>query len=138
MRGIRDFPEPINRMELKSFMGMVTQLSKFSSCVAKASVPLREAQSTKKEFCWTASHSKAFKEVKDALISTPILARFDLKAETVLQTDASRTKGLGFALLQKQDGQWRIIMCESSGRRRDGCERSGQRRCRRDSAAAPK
>jgi len=114
MKAIRDSPKPTNRTELKSFMGMVTQLSQFSSDVSKHAVPLREAQSLKNEFVWTRNHANAFNEVKKALVSTPILARFDPTGEeTVLQTDASRTKGLGFALLQKQENRWRIIMCGS-------------------------
>ena len=52
-------------------------------------------------------------EVKKALTSPPILGMFDPKAETVLETDASRLHGFGFALLQKQNDNWRLIQCGS-------------------------
>ena len=42
--------------------------------------------------------------VKKALSSPPVLATFDPALLTVLQTDASRLYGLGYALLQDQGG----------------------------------
>jgi hypothetical protein len=58
-------------------------------------------------------HDVALKKVKHALVSPPCLALYHLDLETVLQTDASRLHGLGFALLQLQDNQWRLIQCGS-------------------------
>jgi hypothetical protein len=52
-------------------------------------------------------------EVKKTLTTTPILAPFDPGAETALETDASRKKGFGYALLQKQKDIWRLIQCGS-------------------------
>ena len=43
-------------------------------------------------------HQAAFKLVKNEIITTPILAYYDLKKTTVLQTDAS-INGLGACLL---------------------------------------
>ena len=62
---------------------------------------------------WTSNHTVAFKEVKDILLSPAVLKTFDLHAETVLQTDASRKNGLGFALMQKQGEKWCLIQCGS-------------------------
>ena len=41
------------------------------------------------------------------------MATFDPTAETVMQTDASRKNGLGYALLQRQDDRWKLIQCGS-------------------------
>ncbi|XP_059097164.1 uncharacterized protein LOC131891571 [Tigriopus californicus] len=38
---------------------------------------------------------------------------FKLGAKTVLQTDASKLKGLGFALMQLHEGEWKLIQCGS-------------------------
>jgi len=44
------------------------------------------------------------------LSSPPVLTNFDATRETILETDAARTKGLGYALRQKDDnGHWRLI-----------------------------
>ena len=48
-----------------------------------------------------------------ALTSPPILGTFDPIEATVLQTDASRKNGFGYALLQHQSGHWRLIQCGS-------------------------
>lgn len=64
-------------------------------------------------FKWTTDHDAAFAAFKWALSSPPVLAPFEPTAETALQTDASRKNGLGYALLQKQEGRWRLIQCGS-------------------------
>ena len=38
---------------------------------------------------------------------------FDLLLPTVLQTDAAKTRGLGFALLQRYGDDWRLVQCGS-------------------------
>ena len=52
-----------------------------------------------------------------ALLAPPILAvtgfDFDPSRETTLQVTASRKKGMGYALLQKYDEQWRLIDANS-------------------------
>ncbi len=113
IEAIQKFPEPTNRSELRSFMGVVNQLGQFSDKISGAAGPLRELLKTKNEFLWQPIHTQAMKLVQEALTTTPILAPFDPKAETVLETDASRKKGFGYALLQKQDGRWRLIQCGS-------------------------
>ena len=41
------------------------------------------------------------------------MATFQPDVETRLETDASRLYGLGYDLLQKQDGEWKLIACGS-------------------------
>ncbi len=101
LAAIADFPQPTNLVELRSFMGMVNQFGDFTTGIAAAAEPLRGLMKPKNVFLWTEDHEAAFKKVKKALVSPPILAQFDPKAPTMLQTDASRLKGIGFALLQK-------------------------------------
>ena len=52
--------------------------------------------------CMGPEHNQAFDSIKGEILQAPILRYYDLKKETVLQTDAS-IKGLGTCLLQ--DGQ---------------------------------
>eukprot|EP00094_Tigriopus_californicus_P009076 TCALIF_08749-PA protein Name:"Protein of unknown function" AED:0.20 eAED:0.49 QI:8/0/0/1/0/0/5/0/336 len=47
------------------------------------------------------------------LTSPPVLGMFQLGADTILQMDASKLKGLVFALLQLHDGAWRLLQCGS-------------------------
>ena len=43
----------------------------------------------------------------------PILSNFDPARETELDTDASRTNGLGFMLRQKHGEEWKVVTCGS-------------------------
>ena len=50
-------------------------------------------------YAWGPEHSQAFDYIKKEIVQVPILQYYNLKKETVLQTDAS-IKGLGACLLQ--------------------------------------
>ena len=107
---IRNFPKPKNITDLRSFQGLVEQLGGFSTQVAEAMGPLRPLLSPRADFIWTDDHDKAFKAAKEALSAPPVLTTFDPTRETQLETDAARTKGLGYVLRQKSpEGQWKMI-----------------------------
>lgn len=84
LRAIRDFPQPKNISELRSFFGLVEQFSGFSKDVADAKGPLRPLLSTKNVFFWTSDHDTAFAAVKLALTQPPVLAHFDPVLDTKL------------------------------------------------------
>ena len=113
IRAIASFPRPQNITDLRSFMGLTNQLGVFSSDLAHAAQPLRDLLKPKNVWRWTEQHEAAFEEVKAALVTPPILAFFDPALPTKLQTDASRTKGMGFALLQRHGDDWRLVQCGS-------------------------
>jgi hypothetical protein len=67
-------------------------------------------------FQWIDDHQKAFEQVKYILTNPegPILAHFDPQLPTTLLTDASRLKGIGFALIQtSEQGHTKLIQCGS-------------------------
>ena len=80
---------------------MIKYLSKFSARLSELAVPIRELAKDKVAFNWGPEHQAAFKLVKNEIVTTPILAYYDPKKTTVLQTDAS-TNGLGTCLLQDE------------------------------------
>jgi len=110
---ISKFPKPTNRTDLRSFFGLVNQLSSSSSAVASLLTPLRPLLSTKNDFIWSADHDHAFKAAKDSLTVVPVLSFFDGTRPTKLCTDASR-HGLGFVLQQQTpEGAWTLIQAGS-------------------------
>ena len=92
----------------------MSQLAEFTPDIAAAAQPLRPLMSTKRAFAWTTDHQEAFRRVKAAMISPPVLAPFDLAMPVILQTDASRLNGIRYALLQDHgNGQLRLVQCGS-------------------------
>ena len=92
---------PTCKKHVLSFIGMVNYLSKFSVRLSELAEPIRELSKDKVPFNWGPEHHVAFKQMKKEIVRAPILAYYNPKKETILQTDAS-IKGLGACLLQDQ------------------------------------
>ena len=106
---ILNFPAPANVPELQRFLGMVNQLAKFTPELASQTEPLR--QLLKRDSLWSWDHPQkgAFKQIKQSLTSTPILAHYCMGRESMIAADASNA-GLGAVLLQRQpDGSRRPV-----------------------------
>ena len=111
-KAIADFPSPATRTDLRSFFGLVNQLSGSSSQIANVMAPLRPLLQSKNEFLWDANQESTFKTAKKTLVSSPTLTYFDGEAPTRLVTDASRL-GLGFVLQQQHQGDWKLVQAGS-------------------------
>ena len=98
---ILQVPEPTNIGDVRRFLGMVNQLSKFSPNVADKTQPLRDVLSKRNMWIWGEARKKAFHEVNEALSTRLLLVFFDPVRETIISADAS-SFGLGAVLLQKQ------------------------------------
>ena len=98
---IVEMPPPTSKKQVQSFIGMINYLSKFSARLSELAEPIRELCKDKVHFNWGLEHQATFKQMKCEIVRAPILAYYNPKKETVLQTDAS-IKGLGTCLLQDQ------------------------------------
>ena len=99
---IVEMKKPESLTELRRFMGMVNQLSKFTPNLAELAQPLRELLSSKKVWIWGSPQDKAFQEIKEELTRPTVLSIYDTEAATKISSDAS-VYGLGAVLLQQQN-----------------------------------
>ncbi|XP_075157939.1 uncharacterized protein LOC142231205 [Haematobia irritans] len=90
---------PENKVELQRILGMATYLSKFITNFSEITAPLRHLLKKDVEWCWLPQHESAFKKLKDAFSSTPLLRYYDPNLDVKLQVDASKYS-VGAALLQ--------------------------------------
>ena len=92
-----DLPRDVDTM--RSFLGLVNYLNRFSQNLAEISAPLREICRQDVEFELTESVYVAFSKTKEEISKNVTLPYFNPKSETTLQTNASK-KGLGAVILQ--------------------------------------
>ena len=101
VKAITEMPRPTTLKDLQTFLGMVQYLSKFSPRIAEIAEPLKDPMKKHAPYAWRPKHNQAFNNIKREIVQTPILKYYDMKKETVLQTDAS-IKGLDTCLLQDE------------------------------------
>ena len=109
---IARFPTPSGRAKLRSFLGLVNQLSASTPTIASLLNPLRPLLSTKNEFVWSLGLEEAFEKAKLSLTSAPTLSFFDPSRPTRVCTDTSR-RGLGFVLQQKSNDALVLVQAGS-------------------------
>jgi hypothetical protein len=114
---LKEFLRPQNIHELRSFLGLAQQLAGFIPDLDHASEPLRHLLKKEHKYAWSHDLQDAFDAVVKILTCYLVLINFDPSKPTILLTDASRLKGLGFALVHTEvvNGKERIrlVTCGS-------------------------
>ena len=110
VEAINAFTVPKNITELQRFMGMVNQLAKFLPNLAEITAPLRSLLKKDTVWIWDTQQQQAFQQVKQLLISPPVLAHYSQKRKTIIAADASNY-GIGAVMYQEQDDGNRKPVC---------------------------
>ena len=104
---IDDWPTPDNGQSLFSFIGLLTFYHKFAPFHEMRIKPLRNLM--RRYFrqpipilAWTSELLELFNNMKKAITSSPMLARFDPDKPVFLKTDYS-AEGMGWILMQPAD-----------------------------------
>ena len=80
----------------------------FLSNLRRLLIPIYDLQKKSKKFKWTEEVEKAFNDIKELLISPPVLKAPTPDGLFCLESDTSQ-EGVGGTLLQKQGNEWVVI-----------------------------
>ncbi|UYV73615.1 K02A2.6-like [Cordylochernes scorpioides] len=105
---IKNWPEPRDKHELRSFLGLCTYYRRFVEGYADIAAPLHRLTEARASFHWNEECEKAFRALKRSLCSSPILAYPQPGTNFILDTDASNL-GIRAVLSQVQDEDERVI-----------------------------
>lgn len=68
VKAISNFPATTNLTELRSFIGLLNQMSGHSEEVSEAALPLQPLMKKKNTFQWMEEHQKAVEKVKELFL----------------------------------------------------------------------
>lgn len=108
VEAIRNVPAPENQQQLRSFLGMINYYSKFISNYSTITHPLNELLKDGVKWSWSKEQQRAFNELKEKLLSTPVLIHF---------RDTAQTRHRCFTIWNRS----RDLACSSIGRRTSHC-----------------
>lgn len=102
VNSILNYPAPKNVKQVRQFLGLASWYRRFVPNFSTIISPLSRLQKKGQVWEWGEEQERAFKLIKDRLISAPILTCPDFTRRFYLQTDASNS-GLGAILFQTFD-----------------------------------
>ncbi|GFS34207.1 retrovirus-related Pol polyprotein from transposon opus [Nephila pilipes] len=108
MAAVKEWSQPRNGHELRSFLGLRTYYRRFVKGFSLIARQLHRLTEHKRPFVWSEECEVAFTSLKEALTSAPILSYPDRDKQFILDTDASHAN-VGAVLSQEIDGQERVI-----------------------------
>ena len=104
---VRMYPQPVNVAGVRRFLGLASYHRRFVPNFASVVSPLHVLTRKNVPFQWIPECERTFEELKQLLITTPVLAypMFGSGQSFILETDASNI-GLEAVLSQVQELRW--------------------------------
>lgn len=100
---VQKYPRPTNKDEVKRFVAFANYYRRFISNFSTITYPLTRLLQKRVNFIWSDKCEEAFRNLRDKLINTPILAYPDFSKEFRVTVDASQL-GCGAVLSQIHEG----------------------------------
>jgi len=108
IKAIGQWPTPSTVRQIRQFVGLASWYRRFIPDFSATAAPLTNLTKKNARWRWGTEEEQAFRALKKALSSAPILACPDFDRQFVIQTDASTT-GLGAVLTQHFEEGERVI-----------------------------
>lgn len=105
---VENWPTPKHVTDVRSFLGTTSYYRRHIAGYANLSKPLTMLTQKDIKFNWTETCEQAFQQLKNALVTGPILCYPDYKEEFWIDTDASND-GIGAVLYQKINEVDRVV-----------------------------
>ncbi|XP_053351273.1 uncharacterized protein LOC128520866 [Clarias gariepinus] len=86
---VQNWPEPVNVSQLRTFLGLASYYRRFVKNFATIASPLHELTRKNQPFRWDWVHARAFTQLREALVTSPVLEYPDASRMFILDTDAS-------------------------------------------------
>jgi len=75
IQAVKDWPTPKSVIEIRSFIGLAGYYRRFVQDFSKIAAPLTKLTRKGEKYIWTEECASAFEELKNKLISAPILKK---------------------------------------------------------------
>lgn len=109
IKPILDYPVPRTVKEVRRVLGLAGFYQKFIKNFSEITTPITNLlKKGRKKFEWTPEADSALQKLKEALVSTPVLANPDFAKPFIIETDSSDL-AVGSVLVQVQEGERRCI-----------------------------
>jgi len=108
IEAVKTWPTPTSLTEVRSFLRLASYYQRFIDSFAHKAIPLYRLAEKGRQFEWTDECESAMQSLKEALMSSPVLALPKDEGIYVLDTDASNFS-INAVLSQYQDGEERVI-----------------------------
>ena len=101
VEAVVNYPTPEDKESLSRLLGIVTYVGKFIPNMSEKTNVLWDLVKGSSVWNWFSAHDEAMTEVKNALISAPVLKYYEVDKPVLMTVDAS-SKGLGGCLIQDE------------------------------------
>ena len=100
IEAVTNWPRPSTVSEIRSFLGLAGYYRRFVEDFSRIASPLTQLTRKGIPFVWSPACESSFQELKQKLLSTPVLTVSDGSGSFVIYSDASK-KELGCVLVQQ-------------------------------------
>ena len=108
IKTVKEWKTPTQIKDIESFLGFANFYQHFIQNFSHIARLLNELKG-KKEWKWNEEHQKAFKELKNKIISQPVLSLPKREGKFQVETD-TLGYAIGGVLFQEQEGKWKLIV----------------------------